>query len=713
MLKIQDLNPIFKAPTGLLPSNGTNSNNTGVPSNGGMNLGNNNGLSSLSGLNNIPLTPSFLNGNGNGNGNSNSQYNNFSQAQQQQSHLSTSEKLLTFTNYYKFCCLNNVNCYFYQFNNLNGNSSTSTSGSGTTNNTNNSSNSNNSNNTAGSTYDIIKYEQLIKNKLKNDYQINDIITWIAKRELCIFQLQIENPNENFDANIGFNQLKDAMSNIISENNLSLKLISASTFNSDKIFNNNLSNNNTAQNQLHKKSMNVIYLSFLRAVHRFILQKMTKSHSLFETSNQSLSINILPYSGQLITSSMIQKSVITVQNNSEFSTTSTTSTTKKKKILKKLVPYSILKISPSLNQKNELIVNMTSLKKIFYKLTDHINISCNGSIKILDEKSKFALYIAPSGIRCLIAGTSYLDSITNEPPENYEKLLNILKTFNDIDLNQKNSLINEKRQWIKIYPIGFNSSNSSPIIANYLENSNISSKKFIYWPLELCFIQFSSDHNLNISLNDNNEISQSNNFEINDPFQIIDEFIDVLEDVQIEKSKEELENKIEKQSNLQNQNDIKSSIKIEINDVNLDIEKQQDNKSEFKFPVSFNFKPELDSIDQQLKPIKDLNDTGLDNIDDIIKVGNDFDNLFNDKNGDLNLLNDSRNREDNDFQNELQNVFENQDSTNDKTKIENSNSLDSSISPDKKIDSNFEEDWGDLFGDSQDDEDKNIDSQVNS
>ena len=673
MFKIEDFNPIFKTPSSLLPPNGGSGANAGVG--GGGNLGGGNNGAPASGVANLPLTPSFFNGS--------AQYNNYSQAppQSQVPH----ERLMTYTNYYKFCCLKNVNCYFYQFN---------PSGNGA----------------AGSTYEIVKYEQMIKHKLANDYQINDIITWIAKKELCLFQLQVEDPNENFDSYVGFNQLKDAMSNIISENSLSLKLISASAFDADKIFGNTYSNNHTTQNQLQKKSLNVVYLSFLRAVHKYVVQRLTKSHSLFETLNQSLSIDIIPYSGHLLSSSMIQKAIVTTPNNSDLTTA-----LKKKKVLKKLVPYSILKISPSLNQKNELIINMTSLKKVFYKLTDFITVSCSGSIKTLDEKSKFALYIAPSGIRCLIAENSYSDSITDEPPENYEKLFNILKTFNDIDLSQNSSPVNDKRLWIKIHPIGFSSSNTAPVIANYLANTSSASKKFIYWPLELCFIQFASDSAPGSLANDDFELDT---FTIEDPFQVIDEFVDILED--IERTKASEENK-KSEDELDNEN---GNQKHGAPSTLLSVSKQPDpnferpdNRSEL-FPVSFDFKPELDSLDQQLKPLKGMNDSGIDNINDLMRVNDGFEDLFKEKGDDgMGLIDSSRQTGENDFQKELRNVFQNDDAITGVINVNKENG--SSMSPEKKVNPNFEEDWGDLFGDSAEDDDnydndsdqKNIDKEV--
>ena len=680
MFKIEDFNPIFKTPSGLLPPNGGNTSNAGVG--GGGNLGGGNNGVSASGMANLPLTPSFFNGS--------AQYNNYSQAPPQSQ--VPNERLLTYTNYYKFCCLKNVNCYFYQFN---------PPGNGT---------AGPNMNAAGSTYEIVKYEQLIKQKLASDYQINDIITWIAKKELCLFQLQVEDPSDSFDSYVGFNQLKDAMSNIISENSLSLKLISASAFDADKIFGNSGPKNHTAQNQLQKKSLNVVYLSFLRAVHKYIVQRLTKSHSLFETLNQSLSIDIIPYSGHLLSSSMIQKAIVTMPNNSDFATA-----LKKKKVLKKLVPYSILKISPSLNQKNELIINMTSLKKSFYRLTDFITVTCNGSIKTLDEKSKFALYIAPSGIRCLIAESSYSDSITDEPPENYEKLFNILKTFNDIDLSHNSSPINDKRLWIKIHPIGFSSNNTAPVIANYLANTSSTSKKFIYWPLELCFIQFSSDSVPGASANDDFELDT---FTIKDPFQVIDEFVDILED--IEKTKVTEEHKGSEQEvdngNGDQQDGETSTLMSASKQIDPNFERP-DNRSEL-FPVSFDFKPELDSLDQQLKPLKSMNDSGIDNINDLMRVNDGFDDLFKGKgDDDMGLMDPSQQRDEHDFQKELRNVFRNDETI---TGVISVNKGDQdSISPEKKVNPTFEEDWGDLFGDSAEDdenddndsEQKNIDREV--
>lgn len=674
MFKVEDFNPIYKPPQTLISSN-TNGNVLNSSTTGNANAWNNSlNISNLNNLNNLhtPLS---------------NHYSNIQSNQNQNSF--PDEKSFSFTNYYKFCSLSNINCYFYQFNNsLNNSNNNSSSGnnSGYNSNVNNGNNNNNgsnnssanggtngsnSQNSSNSTYEILKYEQLIRQKLKNDYQINDIITWIAKRELCLFQLQVEDSNANLDSNIGFNQLKDAMNNIISENNLSLKLISASTLDANKIFGNSNLNQQTAL--IQKKTLNVVYLSFLRAVHKFVIQKLISNHSLFEASNQSLSIEILPFSGQLIASSMIQKSIITVE-----------SSTKKKKILKKLVPYSILKVNPSLNQKNELVINMTSLKKIFYKLTDYITISCNNSIDELNKKSRFALYIAPSGIRCLIAGNNYSDSITDEPPENHEKLFNILKNFNDIDLVQNPTLINGKRLWIKIHPSTFNLSSLSPSIANYINCKITTGKKFLYWPLELCFVQFPTDLGPGVELehddgddndnNDNDEYYQSNDLLIDDPLDIVNDFIDL-------------------DSDTKNKNDlIADDILTAKIDPTLSPNTENNEKNDFKLPMTFDFKHGIDSIDRNFKPEKENQEL----LDNIMQTDNDFDDLFNAKhtedNINLNLINDVKQANDNEFEQKLKEVFESEDQM--------------AKHDDIKIDSNFDNDWDDLFGDTNESADEN-------
>lgn len=680
-----------------MPGNSSNTASTTLPNGNACNpntsnsIGGNNNCNMGSNLNipttNVqytnanPLTPSLF-------GNTTSASSN-----QPQNQLNE-DRSMTYTNYYKFCCLVNVNCYFYQFNQ---NQSSENSNVGNNSNGNSAStpasNSGSSSNAVGTTYKVLQYEQLIKNKLKNDYQINDVITWIAKKELCVFQLQMENPNETFDSNVSFNQLKDAMSNIICENNLSLKLISASTFDASKIFKHNSSESHSTQNQLQKKSLNVIYLSFLRAVHKFILQKMANFHSLFDASNQSLSIEIFPYSGQLITSSIIQKSIVTTtQDNVDFPPAP-----KKKKVLKKLVPYSILKINPSLNQKNELIVNMTNLKKIFYKFTDYITVSCGNSIETLDTKSNFALYIAPSGIRCLIAGNSFKDSITDIPPENHEKLFEILKTFNDIDIISNPTFINEKRLWIKIHPSGFSSNNTGPVISKYLDPTLSTGKKFIYWPVELCFIQFPSDYTPGVqpdeSLSEDNE-----NFSIEDPFQMIDEFMEIVDDLDKSKLKEEtlkkqekIKIKLEKDIDEDSPSKNSSEPQSDIIDVNIP------EKSDFRFPDSFVFNPEIDSIDQQLKPLKEMN-----SLQDIIESNNDFDDLFDQKNTEISSVNIPKGVVDNDFEQQLNEAFQNNDNNHRNV----ANDPEDLINVDKNVESNFEEDWDDLFGDSDPNEEEN-------
>lgn len=635
MFKVQDFNPIFKTPT--------NSNIPQNPPTQGQSTHANININSINSIDNTlnsqsinpvlnnsligsfhqsnnPSTPSFAN---------NASINQG---------LMNDERLLTFTNYYKFCCLSNINCYFYQFNTQNFKANTVSSAVPASAST---SSSSSAQSTVAITYEVLQYEQLIKQKLENDYQIKNIITWIAKKELCVFQLNSETNNENTEDEIGFNQLKDAMSNIISENNISLKLISASSLDANKLFMS--TTNATLQIQMQKKSLNVIYLSFLRAVHKYIVQKMANSHCLFDATNQSLFIDIVPYSGHLMTSSLIQRSTVTTHCNNE---------TKKKKILKKLVPYSILKVNPSLNQKNEVIVNMTSLKKVFYKLTDYLAVSCGNKKELLDKNASFAIYIAPSGIRCVIAGESVADSITEEMPENYERLFKVLKKFNDIDIVTDPTTIDGKRLWIKLHPSGFGSGNNGPLVADYLNKSFSTGKKFIHWPLELCFIQFASD-----STPGKPQPSNTGNDcrIIDDPLGMVDEFIDVMNEINQTKSEEYQPVKCDTAS---------------------------ETKPEFKLSENFEFSTNLDSLENSLKPLV--------SIDEIHGSENNFDDIFN--------------NHETKFNNSFQTEFESHPQTN--ANVDHTDNINDLLINDKKIDG-FEEDWDGLFGDSAEDEENNV------
>lgn len=655
MFRIQDLNPIFSTPlpffpgtTGqvnsnqILPNNTSGNNQTchttntnvfpAIPSSSAASFANT-FSNSVGQHSSNPYTPSFI-GSPTANTFPSQQLNN--------------DKALNYTSFYKFCCLNSVNCFFYQVcspNNGNGNL-----------------------NAISATYQVLQYEQLIKDKLENDYQIKDVITWIAKKELCVFQLQVDNPSEPFESNVGFQQLKDAMNNIISENNIPLKLSSCSTFDSKKIFRNIHSKTVAAQNSLDNKPYNVVYLSFLRAVHKLILQRLAKSHSLFEASNQSISLDIFPYSGQLMASSMIQRKIVTTIP-ADFLNTS-----KKKRILKKLVPYSIIKVNPSLNQKNELIVNFVSLKKIFYKLSDFITISCNNSLSILDGKSNFALYIAPSGIRCLIAGERYSDSITDQPPPNGDVLLDVLKNFNDIDILSCPTLINEKRLWIKLHPSTFNSA-TGPIIANFLNKIPSNGKKFIYWPLELCFIQFPSDASPGMDMDE--PILDHAEFRIDDPLDIVDTFLE------IEKSK------------INSDKDDGQVVQTANNDQTQPeaVMMGTGESKSFKFPESFDFNPGMDHFDQQLKPLKHLTTGEIDGLHDYIKSTGDLDDLFDNKAIDLEISENIAKQSENDFEQQIKHEFE---ESNENNRSENVIKGDTDPSKDK-LDSNVDDDWNDLFG----------------
>ncbi|TID29691.1 hypothetical protein CANINC_001704 [Pichia inconspicua] len=635
MLKIQDFNPVFRTPTNssLIPNPSTH----GQSSNANFNINAIN--SSDNGINlqnvNTQSSTSYL-------GPSHNATTPFAQNINANICSVDDEKLFTFTNYYKFCCLSNINCYFYQFDTrgFKGNISNNTVPSTTS----TTSSYNATPSTVGTTYEVLQYEQLIKQKLKNDYQIQNVITWIAKKELCLFQLNSDLNKDNTDSEIGFNQLKDAMSNIISENHISLKLISASSFDASKIFLN--TTNGGLQVQMQKKSMNVIYLSFLRAVQKYVLERLANSHCLFDATNQSLSIDIIPYGGHLMSSSLIQRSTIVTQLDNEV---------KKKKVLKRLVPYSILKINPSLNQKNEVIVNMTSLKKVFYKLSDYLNVTCGKNKQLLDQNAKFAIYIAPSGIRCLIAGETVAASITDEKPENSEKLLKVLKKFNAIDLTNDSETTDGKRLWIRLHPSGFGTGNNGPTVANYLSNSYSTGKKFIYWPLELCFIQFASDctpgkPQPNITGNDGRLID--------DPFGLVDEFLDVVNEL--------------------NQVGSKNNVKEAKCDPN------SETKPDFKLPENFEFSTNLESLDHQLKPFV--------SIDEIPATDNTLGDIFN--------TDDAKLGGPTTFEQNFEGHPQNDAS------IDQNSNMNDILICDNRIDA-LGDDWDGLFGDSAEDEEEDV------
>ncbi|KAG7862146.1 hypothetical protein KL919_001276 [Ogataea angusta] len=344
----------------------------------------------------------------------------------------------TLVNYYKFALVSKINAYFYQVQDPPPKESGGVSDK-------------TKDEKISPSEQVHHYENSIKQQLAQDYQISDILTYGAKKEICIFRLETRlNPQ---DQELGFNQLKDAVDNIIIESNLPLKLASSTTFDADSVF------KSQSSSQQHSRPSSIVYLSFLRAMKKFICQHLMA---------RSSEVEMIPFGNQTL--------VRTAQDT-----------------------FQILKINTSLSIRNEIISNF-AINNIpqFYRLSTLLDTEFD----IL--KSNYALYLCPSGVRCSFANQDMLaNSLSFEPPSNYEKLLRLLFEYSHIKLETPS-------RWIKLVPNLNHMNGLTPNIARYLESSAPNSK-YIMWPASMCMIQFGDD-------------VEEPAFELVDSFEMIEELI---------------------------------------------------------------------------------------------------------------------------------------------------------------------------------------------
>ncbi|QPG73324.1 hypothetical protein FOA43_000634 [Brettanomyces nanus] len=373
---------------------------------------------------------------------------------------------------------------------------------------------------------VHNYDVLIKEKLSSDYGINDIVSYVARREICVFQLKSEFADPTAasipegstadptmaPSTVGFNQLKDAIDNIINDNKLRLKLISATIVDADTIFNG--SRHPPVVQQLQKRPIGIVYLSFLRAIKCFIIHKLSNWHSLFEGNTHGLSLDMVPFGNQLLTSSTIH--TVAVSDDSDVSAP---------KRKRKLFAYSILKVNPSLNMRNDLMVNLATSRKLFYKLSDFLSIRCGCNAELLDRKKNFVVYMCPSGVRCSFAiNGSFCNSICDEPPSS-DVLSALLQTYANIDLVQDMATQPlQARKWVKLMPSLSHVNGMTERVATFIDSGS-NKDRFIVWPIELCFIQFSTDAKVR---------PEDTTYEMNYPLQLTCQFMDLMEDLEKEK-----------------------------------------------------------------------------------------------------------------------------------------------------------------------------------
>ncbi|GMF54803.1 unnamed protein product [[Candida] boidinii] len=206
MFRPEDINPIFKSENTEKLFSISNLNNNNI--NNGTNNSNNQSLntdhiSSIQGIERID--PHGVQG----------------------GNLTSDGKICRLTNFYKFASMTNINYFFYQIQeNQLQQQQNATDG--------NPSNENRKQlpPQQSSLQYIYSYESLIKSKLAAKYKIKNVITYIAKKEICLYQIEAKDPSTNIneqgaiDELLEFKRLKTRMEEIISDNGLSLKLVSA-------------------------------------------------------------------------------------------------------------------------------------------------------------------------------------------------------------------------------------------------------------------------------------------------------------------------------------------------------------------------------------------------------------------------------------------------------------------------------------------------------
>jgi len=328
------------------------------------------------------------------------------------------------------------------------------------------------------------YDLLLKSKLLSEHGIKNIVTYVSKREICIYQIrttkkedgsttipdmqQAEGSKSNDHPEIRY--LKNAIDQIVVKHHLNLKFLSSSVFDSEIIFQNSASTSQTPK----KRPIGIVYLSFLRAVKCYIIHQLSSWHRLFQGSKHALSLDMVPFGNQMLTTSTIHTTIASGPSGPERK--------------KSLGSYSILQVNPSMNKSSDLLVNFSASKKMFYKLSDYLTIHCSNDPSLLD-KMDFAVYMCPSGVQCSFAVEgSFSKSICDEP-SSIGSFASLLKAYSNIDIIKDISIQpNEARKWIRLVPNLGHVNGLTQDISRFTEQVS-SAGRFIMWPLELCFILF--------------------------------------------------------------------------------------------------------------------------------------------------------------------------------------------------------------------------------
>ncbi len=328
------------------------------------------------------------------------------------------------------------------------------------------------------------YDLLLKSKLRSEHNINNVITYVSKREICIFQLRTTKEERSSDVTLEASEaegskandrpeiqfLRNAVDQIILKHHLNLKFLSASIFDSKIIFQSPTSTSQASK----KRPIGIVYLSFLRAVKCYIIHELSSWHRLFQGSRHALSLDMVPFGNQMLTTSTIHTTI-----------TGGPSMTERKK---KLVGYSIFQVNPSMNKSGDLLVNLSASKKMFYKLSDYLAINCDNDPKLLDRKS-FAVFMCPSGVQCSFAVEGCFSKSICDEPSSINSFASLLKAYSNIDIIKDISFQpSEVRKWIRLVPNLGHVNGLTQDISRFTEQIS-SAGRFIMWPLELCFILF--------------------------------------------------------------------------------------------------------------------------------------------------------------------------------------------------------------------------------
>lgn len=131
-----------------------------------------------------------------------------------------------------------------------------------------------------------------------------------------------------------------------------------------------------------------------------------------------------------------------------------------------------------------------------------------------KTSLFVIYIMPSGIRCHLYYAAEISSnFTYSPPKNADSITNLYELSTGLQLN-KDIL------WVKLIPNLQHLNNQTSKISRFIHS--VDNKKFIFWPWELCLLQFGFTPKRDER---NHETTALSSMFDSDPFLLILDFMD--------------------------------------------------------------------------------------------------------------------------------------------------------------------------------------------